>query len=88
VGQFLQCPNNNNRKGKNNYFNLNYKKRKNNSKIFNYLNNRLKKIKRNHINSPFLNKNKIVSENKKNKNPPPMPDFRQPRKIKPTLLLV
>lgn len=28
------------------------------------------------------------NENKKNKNPPPMPDFRQPRKIKPTLVLV
>lgn len=28
------------------------------------------------------------NENKKNKNPPPMPDFRQPRKIKPALVLV
>lgn len=28
------------------------------------------------------------NENKKNKNPPPMPDFRQPRKIKPALQLV
>lgn len=28
------------------------------------------------------------AQNKKNKNPPPMPDFRQPRKIKPGLVLV
>ena len=28
------------------------------------------------------------NENKKNKNPPPMPDFNQPRMIKPELVLV
>lgn len=28
------------------------------------------------------------NENKKNKNPPPMPDFKKPRKIKPVLALV
>lgn len=28
------------------------------------------------------------NENKKNKNPPPMPDFNQPRMIKPELVVV
>lgn len=28
------------------------------------------------------------NENKKNKNPPPMPDFNQPRMIKPELVLI
>lgn len=28
------------------------------------------------------------AQNKKNKNPPPMPDFNQPRMIKPELVLV
>lgn len=27
-------------------------------------------------------------ENKKNKNPPPMPDFKKPRMIKPALIVV